>query len=116
MIASIRALVEHGDARDWRVGVESGARVGSSDLGRVGLGIGRIAFLPQGGGSSGRGLGPRVSRRYWSFALPPGARSLASVEMWAWTQWLFGVVVIGCRVGFVTAGLLAADRVNRCAR
>lgn len=54
MIASGKADVEHGDARSWRVGVEIGDRVGSSDLGRVGLGIGRIAFMPQGGRSSGR--------------------------------------------------------------
>jgi len=54
MIASLRALVEHGDARDWRVGVEIGGCVSSSDLRLFGLGIGRIAFLPQGGRSSGR--------------------------------------------------------------
>ena len=31
-------------------------------------------------------------------------------------RWLFGVVVIGFRVGFVTVGLPVGDKVSRCAR
>jgi hypothetical protein len=46
--------MDHGVARDWRVGVEIGGCFGSSDLRHFVLSIGRIAFLLQGGRWSGR--------------------------------------------------------------